>query len=181
MRLPVWPRAWRHVLRAVDPSMQAAAACVCVSPSSWCVCVCVQDDVRRFTLVTDELFLMDVSNMVDDHRYFPFEEVLEQVGGWIGRRVACHSLTHCQAGRQAYGGRSRPRLSFVGFSVEKRVARNARYLSGTLSQASNQYAVLAGGPGLLAGPLAAPQLDHCGAQTAHGELSGFNTGESCLA
>jgi hypothetical protein len=39
----------------------------------------LREDVRRFKLVTDELFHIDVQNMADDHRYFPFEELLETV------------------------------------------------------------------------------------------------------
>jgi hypothetical protein len=29
----------------------------------------------RYKLVTDELLHIDVQNIADDHRYFPFEEV----------------------------------------------------------------------------------------------------------
>lgn len=39
----------------------------------------LQDHVGHFKLITDDLFEMDVSHMADDHRYFPFEELLNLV------------------------------------------------------------------------------------------------------
>ncbi len=45
----------------------------------------LQKELDRYKLMTDEMFHIDVHKMLDDHRYFPFEEVLESVVATFSR------------------------------------------------------------------------------------------------